>query len=196
MPGPMANWPLLAITISKSAHAPRPMTTLTTPRLTIRPLTMEDADALHDFWAVPEVRRYLWDGKILPIDSVREIIQQSIADFDERGFGFFALELKDEPVIIGFCGFRLFEDSEEIELLYGILPEQWGQGLGSEAAREALRFGFEECGIKRVIAATDTPNQRSVRVMQRLGMSFEVRKEWHGLDTVFYSMTAEDFAQL
>jgi RimJ/RimL family protein N-acetyltransferase len=44
-----------------------------------------------------------------------------------------------------------------------------------------------------VVAATDTPNQRSVRVMQRLGMFFSERREYHGLDTVFYALAREEF---
>ena len=170
------------------------MATLATDRLNIRPLEMEDAEALHAFWANAEVRRYLWDGKVLPMETVRAIIRQSIADFDAHGFGFFSLDLKaTEPVIVGFCGFRRFEDGEQIELLFGILPEYWGEGFVTEAAREVLRHGFEEAGITRVIAAADTPNQRSVRVLMRLGMSFQARREWHGLDTVFYALTASEF---
>ena len=45
-----------------------------------------------------------------------------------------------------------------------------------------------------MIAATDTPNQRAVRVLQRLGMSFEERRVWRGLDTVFYAITNAEFA--
>ena len=170
------------------------MATLATDRLNIRLLEMEDAEALHAFWANAEVRRYLWDGKVLPMETVRAIIRQSIADFDAHGFGFFSLDLKaTEPVIVGFCGFRRFEDGEQIELLFGILPKYWGEGFVTEAAREVLRHGFEEAGITRVIAAADTPNQRSVSVLMRLGMSFQARREWHGLDTVFYALTASEF---
>ena len=170
------------------------MATLATDRLNIRPLEMEDAEALHAFWANAEVRRYLWDGKVLPMETVRAIIRQSIADFDAHGFGLFSLDLKaTEPVIVAFCGFRRFEDGEQIELLFGILPEYWGEGFVTEASREVLRHGFEEAGITRVIAAADTPNQRSVRVLMRLGMLFQARREWHGLDTVFYALTASEF---
>ncbi len=172
------------------------MTTLATDRLNIRPFALDDAEVLHAFWTNPEVRRYLWDDRILPMETVREIIASSIRDFEERGFGFFSLDLKaTEPVIVGFCGFRMFEDGDQIELLYGILPDYWGEGFVTEAALAVLRFGFHECGMERVIAATDTPNQRAVRVLQRLGMSFEERRVWRGLDTVFYAITAQEFAE-
>lgn len=172
------------------------MATLATDRLNIRPFEMEDARALHAFWSNVDVRRYLWDGIILPIETVRGIIRQSIDDFEAHGFGFFSLDLKvTEPKIVGFCGFRRFEDGRQIELVFGILPEYWGEGFVTEAAREVLRYGFEEAGITRIIAAADTPNQRSVRLLMRLGMSFEARREWHGLDTVFYALTATEFRE-
>lgn len=171
------------------------MSTLQTERLLLRPLAESDVAALHNFWNDPEVRRYLWDGEQISTDRVIEIVTASRACFDEMGAGFFALQTMRNPdALIGFCGYRRFEQSTQPELLYGILPEHWGEGFVTEAANEVLRYGFEECGMERVIAATDTPNQRSVRVMQRLGMVFEERREYHGLDTVFYALARVDFS--
>ncbi|MEZ5558143.1 MAG: GNAT family N-acetyltransferase [Pseudomonadales bacterium] len=172
------------------------MRTLRTQRLQLRPICASDLDALHELWTEREVRRYLWDDKIVSRDTVSGIIATSGAYFDECRLGFFAVSLADEGErLIGFCGFRRFEGGEQVELLYGIHPRYWGAGLGTEAAAEALRYAFEECALEHVVAATDTPNQRSVRVLQRLGMVFESRREYHGLDTVFYSCTPADFAE-
>ena len=78
-------------------------------------------------------------------------------------------------------------------MLFAVAPSHWGRGYATEATREVLRYGFEQCGLRRVVATTDTPNQRSVRVLQRLGLFFEKRRERPGLDTVYYAMTAEEF---
>lgn len=170
------------------------MPKLRTQRLALRPIVEDDVPALHRFWTNPDVRRYLWDDRIISVQQVRDIVAASQAFFEEVGSGFFAIALPARPErLIGFCGHRRFEDGESVELLYGILPEHWGAGLVTEAAIEVLRHGFESCGFDRVVAATDTPNQRSVRVMQRLGMVFDHRGQWHGLDTVFYSIEKADF---
>jgi RimJ/RimL family protein N-acetyltransferase len=167
---------------------------LTTPRLRVRPITIEDVDALHELWTIPAVRRYLWDDQVLARETVQEIVTHSCESFVERGFGYFALEFRDRDGLVGFCGHRVSEEGgHEIELLYGIHPRHWGEGLVAEAARAVLRHGFESCGMERVIAATDTPNQQAVRVLQKLGMVFEQRRQFHGLDTVFYSMSRTDF---
>ncbi|MDP6471521.1 MAG: GNAT family N-acetyltransferase [Pseudomonadales bacterium] len=170
------------------------MPTLRTERLVLRPIARCDEAALHRFWITPEVRRYLWDNRILSRENVQEIIRNSQAYFDNSGSGFFAIETVAQPGrLAGFCGHRAFEGGDHVELLYGILPEFWGEGLMTEATTEVLRFGFEDCSFERIIAATDTPNQRSVNVMQRLGMVFMVRREWHGLDTVFYELDKPGF---
>jgi RimJ/RimL family protein N-acetyltransferase len=170
------------------------MPTLRTGRLVLRPITVCDEDALHRFWTNPEVRRYLWDDAIISRATVSEIIAVSERFFHERGSGLFAIELNERPgELMGFCGHRAFEQGEDVELLYGIVPHLQGEGLVTEAATEILRFGFDDCGFLRVIAVTDTPNQRAVNVLRRLGMVFTCRRQWHGLDTVFYSLDRTDF---
>ena len=171
------------------------MTILRTRRLVLRPIVHDDTSPLHEFWTDPDVRRYLWDNQIISVERVTEIVASSLSFFEETGSGFFAIEFaNDSGRLIGFCGHRRFEDGESVELLYGILPGFQGAGLVTEAATEVLRHGFLDCGFDRVIAATDTPNQKSVNVMQRLGMVFDGRREWHGLDTVFYSIDRADFS--
>ena len=147
------------------------MNQLQTERLLLRPLVEADVDALHVFWNDPAVRRYLWDDKPVSTETVREVVSVSEQNFQRLGVGFYAVELLADPgKLVGFCGYRRFEDGEQPELLYGLVPEQWGKGLVTEAAKAVLADGFERCGMQVVIASTDTPNQRSVRVMQRLGM--------------------------
>jgi [ribosomal protein S5]-alanine N-acetyltransferase len=171
---------------------------LTSPRLRLRPITPDDLNALHACCTNADVRRYLFDDKIVGIDHIANLIQSSTVSFRDGGFGFYALELRapepgDVEGLIGFCGHRPAEFADGLELLFGLHPRYWGKGLGSEAARAALERLFVATSVPRVLAATDTPNQRSVRVLQRLGMTFECRREFKGLDTVFYSLSRNDY---
>jgi len=170
------------------------MIELSTERLLLRPFSLDDVDALHTLWADREVRRYLFDGEVPARERVVAMVENSVEGFAELGYGFFSLRLRQTPAtIMGFSGFRPFDEAGVVEMLFAVEPSSWGSGFATEAGREVLRFGFEQCELRRVVATTDTPNQRSVRVLQRLGLFFEKRRERHGLDTVYYAMTAEEF---
>jgi ribosomal-protein-alanine N-acetyltransferase len=77
-------------------------------------------------------------------------------------------------------------------LLYGLWPAWWGTGLATETGQAVLRYAFG-LGHESVEAATDPPNVASIRVMERLGMSFHKRDKLNGLDTVFYRLTRDAF---
>ena len=68
-----------------------------------------------------------------------------------------------------------------------------GEGIATEAARAAIRHGFEEAGLDRIVASADTPNTASLRVMQRVGMGYERRETHEGGDTTYYAISREDF---
>ncbi len=175
------------------------MSELNTQRLNLVPLQIGHVAVMHELSIDPEVRRYLFDGLIIPIQQVEAMIAESERCFNQFGMGFYAMyiNLETDPnqgAFVGFCGVRRFDDGQEMELLFGMQPRFWGHGYGQEAARAVLHRGFAACGFERIVAAADTPNQRSVRVLQKLGMSFKERREWHGLDTMFYEMSASEFS--
>lgn len=168
---------------------------LDTARLRLRPYRPADLDALHELWTDPQVRRYLWDDEIIPRAIAAQAMQASIECTAERGYGHWAVCARGDAAIIGFCGFRPFDDEPDVEILYGLAPTHWGRGLATEAAAAMLAWGFDRHGFDRVLALTDAPNAASVRVMERLGMSFVKRALHHDLDTVFYVMTREAWGQ-
>ena len=178
-----------------------------TRRLHLVALRSTDIDPLHRLFTDPLVRRYLWDDESIARATVVQIVMRSQGSFADFGYGFYGLYLRAEPSrLIGFCGFRPFDEAfnserngehyvrqgaatmHDLELLYGLLPAHWGMGLITEAARSALSYAFAETKVPRIVAATDAPNQRSVAVLERLGMRFDERRELHGLDTLFYSL--------
>lgn len=165
-----------------------------TPRLNLIPFSLADSDQLHRLWNEPGVRKYLWDDKTVPMETVVKVIESSIACFADYGFGFWTLRLKGLAEIIGFCGFRHFKfDDEnsgqtEVEILYGLSTEHWGKGLATEASFALLQFGFEECGLECIYAGADPPNQASFRVMERLSMKFLRQTFIGGLEAVYYNI--------
>ena len=173
---------------------------IVTTRLLLRPLCEADIDVVHEMSVHREVRRYLFEGQVIARSEVELMVGQSDASFQKRNVGLFAMCLSESPSgtaeegagFVGFCGLKEFEHND-MELLIAMHPNHWGKGYGHEAASAVLNYGFSDCGMNNIVAHTDTPNQRSVEMLQRLGMSFRERREWHGLDTVFYDICADDF---
>jgi len=165
-----------------------------TARLRLRPFMPDDLDALHRFWTDPEVRRYLWDDLTISREQVEAVLQSSLVSFQTHDFGHWAVIHARRGSLIGFCGLRCTGDPSEVELLYGIAPPYWGQGLATEAARAVLRYGFEEKQLARIIASADTPNVASVRVLEKAGMRFERHGRTDtGGDLVYFAMSREEF---
>jgi ribosomal-protein-alanine N-acetyltransferase len=161
---------------------------VTTSRLKLLPFADRDLPFLHDLWTDPDVRRYLWDDRVITLEEARAVVESSIASFSTRGFGFWVVHslTNDEP--IGFTGLREFGDVGEIELLYGLLPRWWGRGLATDAATGVLQFGFGRCQLKRIFAGTDPPNEASIRVIERLGMHYDSRRAIGGVETLYYML--------
>jgi RimJ/RimL family protein N-acetyltransferase len=162
---------------------------LRTVRAELRPLTDADVDAVHALWVDADVRRYLWDDVVIPRDRAAEIVAASNADFVTRGYGLWGV-YHDSSDLIGFTGARPADDGLP-ELLYGLRRPWWGQGLATECAGAVLDHLFGPAGVAEVIALADAPNDASVRVMERLGMTFERRGDHHGLDTIVYRLSAD-----
>lgn len=165
---------------------------LRTPRLTMRPVLPRDTGVMHEIWTDPQVRRFLWDDLVIPMTTAEAVTAASATDFAAHRYGLWSLTGRGaEPALAGFCGLRSAGVGPHPELLFGLLPAFWGQGLALEAAREVLAYAFGTLGLPRIIAATDAPNERSARTLTRLGLHLERRADHQGLDTLFYALNRD-----
>ena len=141
---------------------------LATARCRLRPVTDEDADALHRHWNDVEVGRYLWDGRPVSRERVREALGESHASFAAAGYGLWVVTVDD--AVVGCCGLRVSRQGDGIELLYALDRPAWGRGYATEAARAVLDYARATLALPRVVAAVNPANAASWRVLARLGM--------------------------
>jgi RimJ/RimL family protein N-acetyltransferase len=163
--------------------------TLETERLILRPSSLDDIDALHQVWTDPEVRRYLWDDEVISRQRAAAAVETAVADANRNGVGLWCVLPKPASALAGFCGFRYIDDSPDIELVYGLLPDYWGQGLATEAARAVLEYGFDAAVFTRIYGRTDVADRASIRVMERLGMKLGRETRLAARPTLIYSLT-------
>lgn len=159
---------------------------LRTDRLELRPLTPADTEPLHALWTTPGVRQYLWDDEVISIDRTSEVVAESMRLFETSGYGLWAARLQSKADVVAFGGYWFFHEPPRLELLFGVAEPHWGKGLATELASSLLTFGLTRCGFREILASTDVPNVRSVRVLTKLGFELERRGTSKTLDTLFF----------
>jgi len=98
---------------------------------------------------------------------------------DERGWGLWAVEVPGVAPFVGFVGLnRPHFMPDAVEVGWRLLPEHWGHGYATEAARESLRYGFEELELDEIVSFTVPANVRSRAVMERIGMTHEPSRDF------------------
>ena len=146
-----------------------PLPEIESPRLRLRAFQESDTKELYQLWINPEVRRYLWDDQMISPELAAETVRASLLSAETEALGMWMVFKKDTGSLAGFCGFRRIPDSSEVELLYGLWPRYWGQGLATEALRATIEWLFATHDLDRVIAGADTANTASVRAHAPFG---------------------------
>ncbi len=116
----------------------------------------------------------LMPGTLTRAESDR-YIDSIEAHFDEHGYGLWALQLRDGGELIGLTGLNTVAFAAHftpaVEIGWRLARSAWGNGYAGEAARAALRFGFEQAELPQIVSMTTELNFRSQAVMERIGMS-------------------------
>ena len=107
------------------------------------------------------------------IDEIKEWISLVQKSYDHYGYGPWALIHKFSNQFLGYCGLCVQEDidgNDEIEILYGLIRQNWGKGYATEAATRVYEYGKNRFGIKRFVSLIEPENIRSIKVAEKIGM--------------------------
>ncbi|MEX0168790.1 GNAT family N-acetyltransferase [Streptomyces sp. LMG1-1-1.1] len=148
------------------------MTELITDRLILRRWRDSDLEPWAAMNADPEVREHL--GDLLSREQSDASVARFEADFDRRGYGWLAVEVRDTGAFAGFAGLDEVDDGlpfTGVEIGWRLARSAWGNGYATEAAQAVLAHGFETLGLPEILAVTTATNHRSQAVMRRIGMT-------------------------
>lgn len=150
------------------------MRVLETKRLILRWFTLDDAGFVYELLNQPTWKRYIGDRGIDSVHAARSYIETVLlAAYRRHGFGFFAVELKTNGTLVGMCGLIKREALTDADLGFALLSRFEGQGLAYEAAAVTLAYSRDTLRLARVVAITSCDNERSARLLERLGMRYE-----------------------
>jgi ribosomal-protein-alanine N-acetyltransferase len=159
---------------------------LETQKLLLKPILESGLNTIHAILTDSYVRKYLCDDKIFPLQQVQEMVIQSQNSFEEKKFGLWFIETKNEKETIGFVGLWDFFDEEQPQLVYALLPEATKKGYATEAATKILEYCFNELNYQYLLASCDQPNLNSQKVTERIGMRKVDEKIVNGNPLVFF----------
>ena len=147
---------------------------LTTERLTLRRMMVLDTDDMYEYACRPDVTKYLTWHPHPDREYTREYLEYLGNRYSAGMFYDWAVIYEPDCKMIGTCGFTSFNcSSDSAEVGYVLNPEYWGKGIAVEALKRVLAFGFEDLGLHRIEARFMDGNDRSRRVMEKAGMTFE-----------------------
>ena len=151
-----------------------------TERLILRTVTVEDAEAVYKWASDPDVNKYMIYALHKNIDVTRQWLASRDTDgADEFDLGFV---LKETRELIGQGGLFYKEEEDAWVIGYNLRKDYWGQGLVPEAMQAIIDCVAKEKGIRRIIGEFAVENNKSRRVMEKLGMTYWKDHQYTKLD--------------
>jgi RimJ/RimL family protein N-acetyltransferase len=147
---------------------------LETERLILRRMSTDDAGFILELLNEPSWLRFIGDRGVRTIEDARDyILNGPVAMYARLGFGLYVTELKDDGSPMGLCGLIKRDFLDDVDIGFAFLPRYWRQGYAYEAASAVLAYGQGVLGLKRIVAITTPDNDRSARLLEKLGLRFE-----------------------
>ena len=148
--------------------------TLETERLILRKMKTSDANDMYDYSRRPEVTKYLLWEPHTDISHTIDYLDYLQTRYRVGDFYDWGIVHKKTNRFIGTCGFTVLDfTNNSAEVGYVLNPDFWGQGYAPEALARVMRFGFMDLNIHRIEARYMVGNEKSRRVMEKCGMTFE-----------------------
>ncbi len=165
------------------------MVWLETERLILRDFTLEDVQKLVPILSDPRVMQFSPKG-VLSTAETQAKIEEFIASYQQHGFGKWAVVLKETHQLIGYCGIILehIDGVDEPEVGYRLAPACWGQGLATEAARAAIRYGVDQLRLPYIFGIVEPANTASVNILKKLGMTYNRTTVLYGSEVDLYRL--------
>ena len=158
---------------------------LETHRLYLREMTPDDAENAYILNSDPEVLRYTGDDPFENVEEARDFLSK-YESYKKYGFGRWAVILKETGEYVGWCGLKYTPELDECDIGYRLMKKFWGFGYATEAAKACLELGFGKFGMKTIVGRAMPENGASVRVLEKIGLTYLENRMTEGTEEVIY----------
>ena len=164
-----------------------------TERLLLRMFKAEDLEVIYCLFSDADVQKYLSVENKRTREQLRIALKNFVCRWEERGFGLWCVTEKKTGEMVGYCGFQYFDNMPQVEIIFAFLRNFWSKGFATEAAKACLRFWFEEMNRDQLFAATSPENLASLRVLEKIGMSYVEKSNHYRMDLVTYLISRNKY---
>ncbi|GGB37948.1 N-acetyltransferase [Lentibacillus populi] len=162
---------------------------INTKRILMRKLSTEDIKEFYEIVKKNDVGNWLGIGNGMSFKETEQYVNQIIKHWKQHNFGVWALINQSTDEIMGHCGLRYIDDTEDIEIIYLLDPKFWGKGYATEAGNAAIQFAFNSLKIHKLIARVRTNNSNSKKVIDKLGFKFIYDRDYNGRRLSYYELS-------
>ena len=139
------------------------MNIIESERLSLRRLTINDAEFILGLLNQPSFLQFIGDKGVRTLDEARNyILQGPVSSYERYGFGLYLTSLKADGVPLGMCGLLQRETLNDVDVGFAFLPQFWGQGYALESVTAVLEYGQSVLGLARIVAITSPDNYASI----------------------------------
>ena len=167
------------------------MVRLETERLYMRPIVLDDVQDLYELNLDPDVIKYTGDPPFKSIEDTHTFYA-NYGQYKNYKMGRFSTFRKEDNAFIGWCGLK-YHKGDNIDLGYRFSKNYWGQGYGTESSIASLKYGFEELNLKSIYAVAMKENPASIRIMQKIGMTYVKDIDLEGHPGEYYEIKYDKY---
>src|SRR5215204_3107247 len=146
-----------------------PFPILTTERLTLRQLVIDDEKEIFTLRSDNEINKYLDRQVSNTIEDARNFINKVNENLNKNDSLYWAITLRDKNILVGtICLFGISDENSKCEIGYELLTNFQGQGIMKEAAEKVIDYAFNTIKVQKIEAFFHRDNQSSIRLLEKL----------------------------
>ena len=163
------------------------MKILKTSRLYLREMTSEDAESAYKLNLDWDNIKYTGDEPFESIEEAEKFLK-NYNHYRVYGFGRWAIIDKNSDMFLGWCGLKYTPELDEYDIGFRLFKEHWNKGIGSEAAKACIDYGFSKIGLTRIVGRAMKENVGSIRVLEKIGLQYLGEYNFDGESGVIYEI--------
>jgi [ribosomal protein S5]-alanine N-acetyltransferase len=161
---------------------------ITTKRIFMRKFSNEDIEEFYEIVKQNEVGEWLGLGKGMSFEETEDYVNKIMDHWKTHNFGVWAVINKSNKEIMGHCGLRYIDETEDLEIIYLLDSKYWGKGFATEAGNAAIQFAFNSLKVNKLLARVRPNNRKSKNVIDKLGFKFIGDSEYNGRILSYYHL--------